>query len=222
MAAIVVHHLENSRSQRILWLLEELGLEYSVEEYKRNPKTMRAGPELRKIHPLGRSPVVTVDDTVLAESAAIIEELIERFGEGRLRPEHGTDDYRRYRFYLHYAEGSLMTPLFAQLLTSQVRAAKLPFFIKPIAKGVAAKIDKNYTTPELANHLGFLDSELKDREYMAGSEFSAADIQMSYPLEAGVGANTRYSNIKSYIERIRDREAYKRVVDKWGALHKTR
>ena len=177
-----VHHLENSRSHRIVWLMEELELPYELKIYKRHPKTMRAPEDLKAVHPLGKSPVVTIDDVVLAESGAILEELASGTA---LCPEPGTEAYRRYLYWLHYAEGSLMPPLLVALVTSKIRTAKVPFFVKPIASGIVDKIDGQFTNDELDKSFGWCESTLAKQPWFAGDEFSAADIQMSYPLEVG-------------------------------------
>ena len=219
MANVTVHHLERSRSHRVLWLLEELGVPYELEIYPRDPATMRAAAGLKKVHPLGKSPVVAIDGEIFAESGAILEHLVERFGDGRLRPEPGSDDHRRYRFFLHYAEGSLMPPLLVRLITDRVKQAKLPFFVKPIAKGIVGKIDESYTGPEIDGHLRFLEGELDGRDFFAGSDLTAADVQLSYPLEAarargGLGAGQ--PNLTAWLARIRERPAYQRAVERGG------
>src|SRR5688572_13624585 len=137
---LVVHHLNNSRSQRVLWLLEELGLPYEVKRYQRDPKTMLAPPELQRVHPLGKSPVLEDGGRVLAESGAIIEYLVETHGGGRLRPAPGSDEHLRWRYWLHYAEGSAMPPLLLSLVFAKVRSAPAPFFVRPIAKAIADKV----------------------------------------------------------------------------------
>jgi len=216
---VVVHHLERSRSQRVLWLLEELGVEYRIERYERDPKTMRAPPELERVHPLGRSPVVTIGGDAFAESGAILEELLDRFGGGRLRPEPRTPALRRYRFWLHYAEGSLMSPLLVKLLCSRVRTAPLPFFVKPIARRIADKVDENYTSPELAKHLGFVEGELGAHGWLAGDELTAADIQMSYPLEAATvraAEGLAIPRIRAWVAAVRARPAYTRAIERGG------
>lgn len=219
MPDVTVHHLERSRSHRVLWLLEELEVPYELKEYARDPETLRASAELKKVHPLGKSPVVTVDGMTIAESGAILEHLVEAVGQGRLRPEPGSDAHARYRFFLHYAEGSLMPPLLVRLITDKVKTAKLPFFVKPIATRIADQIDGSYTAPEIENHLGFLERELADRPFFAGEELTAADVQMSYPLEAassrgGLGGDRR--NLVAWLERIRARPAYHRAVERGG------
>jgi glutathione S-transferase len=219
MPEIIVHHLENSRSHRVLWLLEELGLPYRIERYARDPETMRAPAELEAIHPLGKSPVVTIDGEVFAESGAILEHLVDVFGEGKLRPAPGTDASRRYRFFLHYAEGSFMPPLLVKLITGVVRKAKVPFFVKPIANAIVSKIDEGFADPEIKRHLRFLESELEGRTFLTGEELTAADIQMSYPLAAAAtrgGLGRGYPKLTRYLERLREQPAYARAVERGG------
>ena len=194
----------------MLWLLAELGVEYEMKTYARNPKTLRAPEELRKIHPLGKAPVVTLEGATLAESGAIIENLIERFGDGKLRPDADSPDMLEYRYWLHYAEGSLMAPLLVRLITSRIRSAPLPFFIKPIANRVAGKVDDGFTNPEIERHLNFVDDYLSDHEWFSGANFGGADIQMSYPLAAaaqrsGIGDRR---HIEAWLKRIQSRPGY--------------
>lgn len=219
MTDLVVHHLESSRSQRILWLLEELEVPYELKRYARDPKTMRAPPELQQVHPLGRSPVVTIDDIVLAESGAIVEHLVDAYGEGRLRPEPGTEAHRRYRFFLHYAEGSLMPPLLVRLIFNTVRTAPLPFFLKPVVNGIVGKVDAAYTTPEITRHLSFLEGELESRQFFCGDDLTAADVQMSFPLESAAargGLSDLFPKLLGYLERIHARPAYQRALERGG------
>lgn len=214
--SLVVHHLNYSRSTRILWLLEELGLDYEIQRYERDPKTFRAPPELAKVHPLGRAPVVTDGELVLAESGAIVEYLVDKTGQ--LGPQ--TPDERiRFRFFLHYAEGSVMPPLLVRLLMSKVKTAPLPFFIKPIARQIASKVEENYSDGEIDRHFTFLDAELAEREWLLGDRLTAADIQMLYPLEAGLsrGAGDR-PNIAAWLARVQARPAYQRAMEKGGPL----
>jgi glutathione S-transferase len=222
MSSITVHHLDNSRSQRVLWLLEELGLDYEVKEYKRDPKTIRAPESLKAVHPLGKSPVVELEDgTVLAESGAIIEELLERFGNGRLRPALGTDEHRRYLYWMHYAEGSLMPPLLVKLVIDRVRNAPLPFFIKPIAKAIASKVDEGFTDPEIGKQMAFMESELGKSRWFAGDELTGADIQMSYPVQAALargGAAERYPRLAAWLEAVQSRDAWKRGIERGGPM----
>ncbi len=219
MPKIVVHHLEASRSHRLTWLLEELELPYEVKHYARDPKSMRAPPELREVHPLGKSPVITVDELVLAESGAIIEEVLERFGEGRLRPAPGTPEAVAYRYWLHYAEGSLMSPLLVALIIGQVRNAPVPFFIKPVVKQIAAKVDASYTNDELRRQFGYIEQHLGTHTWFAGEQFTGADIQMSYPLEVGLGRarlEEGTPNIEAWLARTRARPAWQRGAETGG------
>jgi glutathione S-transferase len=180
---ITVHHLENSRSQRVLWLLEELGIDYEVKRYARNPKTLLAPPELARVHPLGKSPVISDGDITVAESGAIVEYLVEREG-GRLRPPPGTAEARRCTYWLHFAEGSLMPPLLLKLVFDKVREAKVPFFVKPVVRGVADQVTRGFIAPNLERLLAFMEQEMTGRPWFAGESFSVADVQMSYPIEA--------------------------------------
>jgi glutathione S-transferase len=221
---LTVHHLNNSRSQRILWLLEELEVPYELRLYERDKKTMLAPPELRAIHPLGKSPVVT-DTSVkgkprtLAESGAIIEYLVERYGNGRMVPTHGTDDSLRYTYWLHYAEGSAMPPLLMKLIFDRIETSPMPFFAKPIAKQISQKVKSAFITPQITTHLDFMEGELGKTTWFAGAEFSAADIQMSFPIEAAHmrgGLNETRPKLMDYLKRIHDRPAYKRAVERGG------
>src|SRR5437868_10515348 len=177
---IVVHHLNNSRSQRILWMLEELGLQYEVKRYQREP-SMQAPASLRAVHPLGKSPVITDGDRTLAESGAILEYLVETYGNGRFRPATGTLEKINYTYFLHYAEGSLMPLLLMKLVFSRI-PSRLPFFMRPVGRAISAGANKSLLDPQIGNHFMFLESELAKRDWFAGPEFSAADIQMSFPL----------------------------------------
>jgi len=216
---ITLHHLENSRSQRVLWLLEELGVPYTVKLYKRDPKTMLAPPELRKVHPLGKSPVITDGTTTVAESGAIVEYLVGRHGGGRLVPAEGTPEKLRYTYWLHFAEGSAMPPLLMKLVFDKVRSAPVPFFIKPIVKGIAHKVTSSFIEPNIESQLAFMEAELTRRPWFAGDEFSAADIQMSFPLEAAAaraGLDARYPKLSAWLARIHARPAYARALEKGG------
>lgn len=211
---IVVHHLNASRSQRVLWLLEELGLEYEVEKYQRNAKTMLAPPELRAVHPLGKSPVLTDGDRTLAESGAILEYLVDTYGSGRFRPAPGTGERLRYTYWMHYAEGSAMPPLLLRLVASRIASAPVPFFIRPITKQIAGKLESSFIGPQIETHFDFIEAELGKSAWFAGEELTAADVQMSFPLEAAVArgniAATR-PRIRAFVEKIRARPAYKRA-----------
>jgi len=216
---IVVHHLNNSRSQRVLWLLEELGLEYQIVRYQRDAKTMLAPPELRAIHPLGKSPVITDEGATVAESGAILEYLVDRYGNGRLVPPAGTPERLRWTYFLHYAEGSAMTPLLLKLVFDRVETSPAPFFVKPIARAIAGKVKGTYIAPQIEQHLNYLEGELSQRDWFAGAEFSAADIQMSFPLEAAVlraGLNSSRPKLMAFLERIHARPAFQRALERGG------
>ena len=217
---LTVHHLNNSRSQRVLWLLEELGLPYEIVHYQRDPKTMLAPPELRRVHPLGKSPVVTTDDGLtLVESGAIVETLIERHGQGRFAPLAGSADALRYRYWLHYAEGSAMPPLLLKLIFDKIESAKMPFFIRPIAKGIAGKAKAGFVTPNIRAHLDFMEGELGKSEWFAGTGFTGADIQMSFPVEAARargGLDDSRPRLMAWLGRIHGRPAYQRALERGG------
>ena len=217
---LTVHHLNNSRSQRILWLLEELGLPYEIVRYQRDAKTMLAPPELRRVHPLGKSPVVTTDDGLtLAESGAIIETVVERYGQGQLAPAAGTPDALRYRYWLHYAEGSAMPPMLLKLVFDKIENTPMPFFVKPIAKAISGKAKSGFITPQITTHLDFMEAELGKSTWFAGDEFTGADIQMSFPVEAAQargGLNASRPKLMAYLERIHARPAYQRALERGG------
>ena len=216
---IVVHHLNNSRSQRVLWLLEELGLPYEIRKYERDAQTMLAPPELRRVHPLGKSPVIQDGGTTVAESGAIAEYLVERHGAGRLAPPPGTPERLRWTYFLHYAEGSAMPPLLLKLVFDKVASSPAPFFVKPILKGVAAQVTKTFIGPQLKLHLDFLEGELAQRPWFAGPEFSAADIQMSFPLEAAAqraGLDASRPKLHDWLKRIHARPAYRAALERGG------
>jgi glutathione S-transferase len=216
---IVVHHLNNSRSQRILWLLEELGLEYDVKRYQRDAKTMLAPPELRAVHPLGKSPLITDADLTIAESAAIVEYLVGRYGNGRLVPAVNTPEKLRYTYWLHYAEGSLQPPLLMKLIFDRIERAPMPFFARPIARAISRKTKASFIEPNINRNLDYLEAELGKTAWFAGSEFTAADIQMSFPLEAAVvrgGLNASRPKLMAFLERIHARPAYKKAIERGG------
>jgi glutathione S-transferase len=201
---IIVHHLENSRSQRILWMLEELGLPYEVKRYERNKQTMLAPPELKQVHPLGKSPVIDDAGTVVAETGAIIEYLVDK-ADGRLGPPPHRDAVLRYRFFLHYAEGSLMPPLLVKLVLGRV-----PLF----GKRAQARIQ-----PMIDVHLDYLEGELAGREWFVGDQLTAADIMLSFPLEAArqrAGLGRTRPNLAAWLDRIHARPAYARALERGG------
>lgn len=216
---ITVHHLENSRSQRILWLLEELGLAYHVKRYERDKKTNLAPRELLKVHPLGKSPVIDDDGVVIAETGAIIEHIVETHGGGRLVPLKGTPEYRRWKYWMHAAEGSYMPPLVLALFLNRMETAKMPFFAKPIARKLTQSVRDIYLNHTTKALFDYLDAELSRSEWLAGKDFSAADIIMSFPAEAAlarIDAAKSAKNLKSYVERLHARPAYRRALEKGG------
>ena len=216
---ITVHHLNNSRSQRIVWLLEELGLNYEIKRYQRDPATMLAPASLRAVHPLGKSPVITDGELTLAESGAIIDYLIERYGDGCLAPAAGTPARLRYNYWLHYAEGSAMTPLLLKLVFDRIESAPMPFFVKPIAKGISAKVNSRFIEPQLKQHLDYLESEMGKSDWFAGNAFSGADIQLSFVLEAAAaraGLDASRPRLMGFLQRIHARPAYQRALERGG------
>lgn len=211
-----VHHLEDSRSHRILWMLEELDVEYEIEEWKRNPKSKLAPKKLRSIHPLGKAPIIEHDGRTVAESGAIIEYIVEQFGES-LRPEEGSDAFYEYRYWLHYAEGSAMTPFLLKLIFGEL-VKQGPLLAKPITKTISALMNKEYIGPQIKLHMDFWESHLKENEWFAGGDFTAADVQMSFPLEAAEASDMLdgYPKIGEFLERIHSRPAYERAIERGG------
>lgn len=212
---IVVHHLENSRSQRVLWLLEELGLAYEVRRYARDPTTMRAPPELRAVHPLGKSPVIDDRGTVVAETGAIVEYLTGRCA-GALVPPAGGPERARYTYWLHYAEGSAMPPLLLKLIFSRL-APGSPALVRPLVRAIADQVLKGFIDPDLRRNAAYWEAELAERPWFCGDAFTAADIQMSFPVEAfaarGTGAGPR---VTDWLARIHARPAYRRALERGG------
>jgi glutathione S-transferase len=216
---IVVHHLNNSRSQRVLWLLEELGVPYEVKRYQRDAQTMLAPQTLRAVHPLGKSPVITDGDATLAESGAILEYLVEKYGGGRLIPAPGTPERLRYRYWMHYAEGSAMPPLLLKLVFDRVESAPMPFFVRPIAKGISAKVKGTFILPQITTHLDFMEAELGKSRWFAGEELTAADVQMSFPLEAAAargGLDATRPRLHAFVKAVHARPAYARALQTGG------
>ena len=216
---IVVHHLNNSRSQRVLWLLEELGLPYEIKHYQRDAVTMLAPPELLAVHPLGKSPVITDGDITVAETGAIVEYLLERDSDGRLLPKPGTPEALRYRYWLHFAEGSAMPPLLLTLIFDRVANAPMPFFIKPVARGISNKVMDLMVRPNLKRQLDFMEAELGRSTWFAGPELTGADIMMSFPLEAAAqraGLDASRPKLMAFLKRIHARPAYKKALARGG------
>jgi glutathione S-transferase len=217
-AMIVLHHLNNSRSQRVLWLLEELGLDYEVKRYQRDAKTLLAPAELRAVHPLGKSPVLEDDGQRIAESGAIVEYLVERYGR-QLRPAEDSPDRWRYTYWLHFAEGSAMPPLLLKLIFDRIEGGPMPFFAKPIARAIAGKVKKDFILPNIAAQLDYMNAELGARPWFVGAAFSAADVMMSFPLEAAAargGLGERHPALRGFLERIHARPAYGRALERGG------
>lgn len=225
---LTVHHLETSRSQRVLWLLEELGVPYEVRRYARDPRTRLAPPELKKIHPLGKSPVITDGEEVVAESGAILEYLAERYGAqatgdlAQLVPAPGTPAHRHCRFFMHYAEGSLMNWLVMKLVFQSLPRQPMPFFARPIARAVCAGAQKKLVDPNLAAALAFLEQHLAEHTWFAGDSLSLADFQMSFAVEALLsradGAGTQSPHLLALRERMRARPAWQRALARGGPV----
>lgn len=217
---ITVHHLNNSRSQRVLWLLEELAVPYEVKRYQRDATTMLAPPELKQVHALGKSPVLTDGDVTVAESGAIVEYLLDTYDTaGRLRPPPGTADRRRFTYWLHYAEGSAMPPLLLSLIFGRLPKSPMPFFARPIVKGVAQKARQGFIEPQLRNHLVYMEGEMTGHEWFAGPAFGAADIQMSFPLEAFAargGLDASKPALWAWLQRIHARPTYRKAIQVGG------
>ena len=200
---IVVHHLNESRSQRVLWLLEELGAPYEIRHYQRDATTRLAPPELKAVHPLGKSPVLEADGLTLIESGAIVDYLLRRHGAASgLRPAEGSAEFEAYQQWLHYAEGSAMLPLLLKLYVSRLGDAGAP---------LAPRIDS-----ELANHLGHVDRALQGREWLVGDTLSGADVQMSFVGEAARGLRASYPNLDAWVRRFQQRPAYQRALERGG------
>lgn len=216
---ITVHHLEHSRSQRILWLLEELGVDYELIRYARDPETSLAPPELTKIHPLGKAPIIVDDGLTLAESGAIIQYLVERHGNGRFIPPEDTQAALDYVYWLHYAEGTFMPYMIISLILTRIETAKLPFFVKPVAKGIVGRVRQGFLDANVRRNLDFMESTLGRTTWFAGDEFTAADVQMSFAVEAAevrTHLSTEYPRLARFLERIRSRDAYQRALEKGG------
>lgn len=215
---IIVHHLNNSRSQRILWLLEELELPYEIKSYLRDAD-MKAPPELKHVHPLGKSPVITDGDRVVAESGAIIEYLLDTYGEGRLRPPAGSPEKLKYTYWMYYAESAPMPLLLLTLIFQKMVEAKKPFFVQPIVKALSKQVHKAFIDPNLRTHFDFMEKELAHQSWFAGAQFSAADIMMSFPLEAAkarAGLDSSRPHLIEFLEKIHARPAYQRAILRGG------
>jgi glutathione S-transferase len=217
---ITVHHLNNSRSQRVLWLLEELELTYEIVRYQRDTATMLAPPALRAVHPLGKSPVVTDGELTLAETGAIIEYLAKQPGGGRLLPAPDTPEQLRCTYWVHYAEGSAMPPLLLKLVFDRIEEQPVPFFVRPIVRMIASRAKSSFIEPQLKLHLDYMESELAKSGWFAGPGLSIADIMMSFPLEAAAsrgGLDAGRPNLWRFLETIHARPAYRRALAKGGS-----
>lgn len=215
---ITVHHLENSRSQRVLWLLEELNLDYEVKRYERDEKTMLAPPELKQVHPLGKSPVITDGERTIAETGAIIEYLVAK-ADGRLAPEPGGEARLRYTYWLHYAEGTLMPLLVMKLIFGRLGKPPMPLPLRPFGRLIAYGVQQQFLDPRIGENLDFLESELNKRDWFADDELTAADVMLSFPLEAAVargGLTSTHPRLADFVQRVQARPAYQRALERGG------
>lgn len=224
---LTLHHLETSRSHRILWLLEELGVPYELRRYQRDPATRLAPPELKKIHPLGKSPVLTDGELVVAESGAILEYLAECYGAqapaelAHLEPARGTPAHRQCRFWMHYAEGSLMNWLVMQLVFGSIPRQPMPFFVRPVARALCAGVQQKLIQPNVQAALAFMENHLAQHRWFAGEHLSLADFQMSFAVEAALARGNTASawpHLQAYLQRIQARPAYQRALEKGGPV----
>jgi glutathione S-transferase len=216
---LTIHHLENSRSQRILWLLEELGIDYDIKIYKRDKKTSLAPPELLAVHPLGKSPVITDGDVTVAESGAIVEYLVGHYDDGRLLPAEDTPERLAYTYWLHYSEGTFMPFMILSLIMHRIETAPMPFFIKPIAKGIVAKVRSGYLDQNVKRNLDFMEDTLAETDWFCGDDMTAADVMMSFAVEAAevrTNLTSDYPHLADFLERIRDLPAYQAALEKGG------
>lgn len=216
---LTVHHLENSRSQRILWLLEELEVDYEIKRYERNKRTSLAPPELLTVHPLGKSPVISDDGVTVAESGLIVEYLIEKYGNGRLIPPIGSPEHMQFRYWMHYAEGTFMPLMVISAILNRIETAPMPFFIKPIAKTIANKTRAAYSGPNIKLNLDYLEATLQKSTWFCGDEMSGADIMISFPIEAAAmrtNLTINYPALEEFRQRIQELPAYQRAIEKGG------
>ena len=216
---ITLHHLENSRSQRILWLLEELGVEYEIKRYERDKKTSLAPLDMLKIHPLGKAPIISDGELSVAESGAIIEYLVNKYDDGRLRPLEGTPERMDYTYWMHYAEGTFMPLMIVSLIMSRIENAKMPFFVKPVATGIVKKVRSGYLGPNVKRNLEYMNMLLGRSTWFCGDELTAADIQMSFALEAAAvrtSLKNDYPNLNTFLEQMKARPAYQAALEKGG------
>ncbi len=219
---ITLHHLEKSRSQATLWLLEELGCEYRIVRYARDPKTQLAPPQLQAVHPLGKSPVITDGDYTVAESGAIVEYLVGSYDRGQLCPPTGTPARQQYSYWLHYAEGSAMPPLVMRLVFRMMAEAPMPFFVRPLVRSILRPVHTTFLEPTLKRHFAFWESTLAGQPWFAGEAFTAADIQMSTPLQmAALRSDTPLGPaVRGFLERIQARPAFQRAAQAGAGLQR--
>lgn len=216
---ITVHHLEHSRSQRILWLLEELGLDYDIKHYRRDQDTQLAPESLKQVHPLGKAPVITDGELTLAESGAIVDYLARTYGRETLLPAVDSPAWWDYVYWLHYAEGSLMPPLLMRHVFDRVQAAPVPFFVRPLVNRIVAGVDQAFLRQQIKTHLDFVEDHLSCHDWLVDGRFGAADIQLSFPLEAALsrtGMADRYPRLAQYVARLQARPAYLRALAAGG------
>ena len=214
---ITVHHLNHSRSQRVLWLLEELELPYEIVKYERDAETMLAPKSLRAIHPLGKSPVITDDGQTIAESGAILEYLVETYGKGRMAPARGTPAWRDYQYFMHYAEGSLMPFLVMKLVFNKVQTGA-PFLVRPIAKVISSTVSRQFLDPSLESHASFLADHLTKHAWFAGAEISAADVQMFFAVEGLVArGGAKSPKLTDWLAKVHARPAFQKAIARGGA-----
>jgi glutathione S-transferase len=214
---LTVHHLNNSRSQRVIWLLEELGAPYEVKHYQRDSKTMLAPKELRDVHPLGKSPVITDGDDTVAETGAIVEYILEKYGQGRLVPPAGSPERLRFIYWMHFAEGSAMPPLVMTLLFGEI-PKRMPAMLRPIGRMIGKNVQQSYLRPQIDAHLNLMEAELNRSAHFAGPELTAADIMMSFPVEAAVSRASLDKHLKlaGWLKTVHARPAYQRALQQGG------
>ena len=224
---ITLHHLETSRSQRVLWLLEEMGLPYEMVRYQRDPKTRLAPPALKAIHPLGKSPVITDGGITVAESGAILEYLAETYGADAaaglpgLLPRPGTPEHRQSRFWMHYAEGSLMNWLLMKLVFTTIPTQPMPFFVRPIARALCGKVQAALVDPNMTTALDFMEQHLAHHAWFAGDQLTLADFQMSFAVEAALSrasGKDGYPHLQAWRDKVAARPAWQRALEKGGPV----
>ncbi len=216
---LIVHHLNNSRSQRVLWLLEELGVPYEIVPHTRFGRNDQAPPEVAKIHKLGKLPIVIDGEVTIAESGAVMTYLVERYGSGRMWPQPGTPERLRCLYWMHYAEGSGMQPLLLKVIFDRIEAARLPFYLRPVVRALSRGVKASFVTPQLKLHLDFMEAELAKSEWFAGDEITVADLQMSFVLQAAEaygGLDESRPHLLSLLRRIERRPAWLRSIERGG------